>query len=118
MDREKPTNRAVGEILIPRLRVITIFPIPNSLRPAAFPITRKTKCKKDSLPSLTVIRYHFLLIRCPLRHLDEFIENFGGVHNVFWLVSVYILAGLSVLRSSKQYKLKDEMFNELVLKEL
>ncbi|GBM68245.1 hypothetical protein AVEN_268725-1 [Araneus ventricosus] len=42
-DREQPTSRAVSVILVPSLRAITICPLSNSLRSAAFPIPRKTR---------------------------------------------------------------------------
>ncbi|GBN35170.1 hypothetical protein AVEN_143804-1 [Araneus ventricosus] len=81
-DREQPTSRAVSVIFVPSLRAITICPPSNSLRSAAFLITRKSKCKKDYLPSPAVVKYHSRLTTCPPRHPDKFIEKCGDGHNV------------------------------------
>ncbi|GBN05251.1 hypothetical protein AVEN_116382-1 [Araneus ventricosus] len=78
-DREQSTSRAVSVMLIPSLRAITICPL--SLRSAAFPITRKSKCKNDYLPSPAAIKYHSHLTTCPPHHPDEFIEKCRHDHN-------------------------------------
>ncbi|GBM98326.1 hypothetical protein AVEN_113423-1 [Araneus ventricosus] len=74
-------SRAVSVILVPSLRAITIYPLSNSLRSAAFPIARKSKFKNDYLPSPAAVKYHPHLITCPPRHPDEFIEKCGDGHN-------------------------------------
>ncbi|GFW99786.1 uncharacterized protein TNCV_3420151 [Trichonephila clavipes] len=72
---------AVSEIFVPRFRIITTScPFSNSLRPAAFPLTRKIKCKNDSLSAPEAVKHHSLLItRLPF-HPDEFIENYMTDH--------------------------------------
>ncbi|GBM09236.1 hypothetical protein AVEN_20078-1 [Araneus ventricosus] len=67
-----------------------IRPLSNSLRSAAFPITRKSKCKKDFLPSPVAVKYHSYLTTCPPRHPDEFIEKCGDGHNVLAPQYIYI----------------------------
>ncbi|GBM40586.1 hypothetical protein AVEN_178566-1 [Araneus ventricosus] len=59
-----------------------ICPLSNSLRAAAFPITRKSKCKNGYLPSPAAVKYHSHLTTCPPRHPDDFIEKCGDGHNV------------------------------------
>ncbi|GBN27527.1 hypothetical protein AVEN_121331-1 [Araneus ventricosus] len=81
-DHKQPTSRAVSVILVPSLWAITICPLSNSLRSAAFPITRKSKCKNDYLPSPAAVKYYSHLTTCLPRHPDEFIEKCGDGHNV------------------------------------
>ncbi|GBM81670.1 hypothetical protein AVEN_239448-1 [Araneus ventricosus] len=88
-DCEQPTSHAVSVILVPSLRAITICPLSNSLRSAAFPITRKRKCKNDYLPSPAAVKFHSHLITCPPHHPDEFIEKCGDGHNVLAHQYVY-----------------------------
>ncbi|GBL78947.1 hypothetical protein AVEN_48915-1 [Araneus ventricosus] len=78
-DCEQPTNCAVSVILVPSLQAITFCPLSNSLRSAAFPITRKSKCKNDCLTSPAAVKYHSHLTTC---HPDKFIEKCGDGHNV------------------------------------
>ncbi|GBO24735.1 hypothetical protein AVEN_161366-1 [Araneus ventricosus] len=81
-DREQTTSRALSSILIPSLQAIAISPLSNSLTSAAFPITRKSKCKNDYLPFLAAVIYISHLPTCLPRHPDEFIEKCGDGHNV------------------------------------
>ncbi|GBN24764.1 hypothetical protein AVEN_86968-1 [Araneus ventricosus] len=69
-------------MLVPSLRAITNCPLSNFLRSASFPITRKSKCENDYLPSPAAVKYHCHLTTCPPRHPDEFIEKCGDGHNV------------------------------------
>ncbi|GBO44758.1 hypothetical protein AVEN_88333-1 [Araneus ventricosus] len=69
-------------MLVPSLRTITICPLSNSLRSAAFPITGKIKCKNDFLPSPEAVKYHSHLTTCRPRHSDEFMKKCGDGHNV------------------------------------
>ncbi|GFX31670.1 uncharacterized protein TNCV_4081941 [Trichonephila clavipes] len=62
VDYKQPTSYSNSEILIPSLSAITIYPLSNSLRPFTFPLTRKSRCKNDSLPSREAVKYHSLLI--------------------------------------------------------
>ncbi|GFX15878.1 hypothetical protein TNCV_1062001 [Trichonephila clavipes] len=64
-------------ILIPSLRSIAIYPHLNPLRPAAFPLTHKSKDKNDSLISPAAVKYHSFLITWISRHSEEFIEKRG-----------------------------------------
>ena len=41
VDSEQPTNRAMSEILVPNLRVITIWPLSKLLKYTAFPLYMK-----------------------------------------------------------------------------
>ncbi|GBM17644.1 hypothetical protein AVEN_202812-1 [Araneus ventricosus] len=91
-DCEQTTSCAVSVILVPSLRAITICPLSNSLRSAAFPITRKSKCKNDYLPSPAAVKYHSHLTTCPPHHPDEFIEKCGDGHNILARQCMY--AGL------------------------
>ncbi|GBM79128.1 hypothetical protein AVEN_256243-1 [Araneus ventricosus] len=77
-NREQPTSRAVSVILVSSLRAITICPLSNSLKSAAFPITCKSKYKNDYLPSPAAVTYHSHLTTCPPHHPDEFIEKCGS----------------------------------------
>ncbi|GBN95372.1 hypothetical protein AVEN_144822-1 [Araneus ventricosus] len=113
-DHEQPANRAVLVILVPSLRAITICPLSNSLRSAAFPITRKSKFKNVYLPSPAAVKYHSHLTTCPPRHSEEFIEKCGDGHTV--LARQCILMALKFRQSwvcfrslpSKLFRLSDE----------
>ncbi|GBO44316.1 hypothetical protein AVEN_150194-1 [Araneus ventricosus] len=69
-------------MLVPSLRAITICPLLNSPRSAAFPITGKIKCKNDYLPSPEAVKYHSHLTTSPPCHSDEFMEKCGDGHSV------------------------------------
>ncbi|GBN15730.1 hypothetical protein AVEN_135085-1 [Araneus ventricosus] len=95
----QPTSRAVSVILVPSLRAITICPLSNSLRSAAFPITRKSKCKNDYLTSPAAVKYHSHLTTFSPRHPNEFIEKCGDGHNVLARHCICIIFNFSCILS-------------------
>ncbi|GBL80127.1 hypothetical protein AVEN_218340-1 [Araneus ventricosus] len=65
---------------------------------AAFPITRKSRCKNDYLPSPAAVKCHSHLTTCPPCHPDEFIEKCGDGHNVLARQCIPTMLGSSNIR--------------------
>ncbi|GBN08795.1 hypothetical protein AVEN_60605-1 [Araneus ventricosus] len=74
----------LGSQLSHCLMPILLYPAVQSLTSffLAFPITCKSKCKNDYLPSLAAVIYISHLPTCVTRHPDEFIEICWDGHNV------------------------------------
>ncbi|GFW55199.1 hypothetical protein TNCV_115851 [Trichonephila clavipes] len=87
-EHKEPTSHAVLEILILSLGTIIIYPLSNSLKPEAFPLTHKNNNSPEE-----AAKHHSLLITWLLRHPDEFIEKCESVHNILARWKQWALTG-------------------------